>query len=76
MEAENEKDFEGLDIQAYFHCAKCLEEWKTEKGENVTPQQYSRVQAGWTPKGLQVWCFRHNLNIINIDFKGQKVSAL
>jgi hypothetical protein len=60
-----------LEIEAYFHCKKCLE----EKPADVTPQEWSKVQAGWTKKGLQVWCFRHELNIINLDFEGKKVKA-
>ncbi len=57
------------DIKLYFHCGKCL----NEKPENVSPSEFSRVEAGWTDKGLQVRCIRHDINIINLDFKGQKV---
>lgn len=57
------------DIKMYFHCAKCLEELP----EDQSPMDYQRIQAGWTKQGVQVWCVRHNLNVIHIDFMGQKV---
>jgi len=50
-----------LDIGAYFHCKKCM---------------IGRLAVGWTKKGLQVWCENCNLNVLNLDFKGQKVDAV
>ena len=29
---------------------------------------YSRFEVGWTNQGFQVWCTRHNINVIHIDF--------
>ena len=26
------------------------------------------VEVGWTNQGFQVWCTRHNTNVIHIDF--------
>jgi hypothetical protein len=57
-------------ILAYFHCAKCLK----EKPRDQSPRQWVRLEAGWTPRGLQVWCVRHEENVIALDFLGQKVS--
>ena len=57
-------------IEAYFHCAECLAE--LPKGES--PKSYSQIQAGWTKKGFQVWCNRHDMNIMHVDFRGQKMS--
>lgn len=57
-------------IVSYFHCKKCLEELPV----GMSPRHWQRTQAGWTKKGLQVWCVRHNENIISLDFEGQKVS--
>lgn len=39
----------------------------------MTPREYADLEAGWTKKGFQVWCKRHELNIIHVDFMGQKV---
>lgn len=53
------------EIQMFMHCRKCL----AEKPADQTPM------AGWTTQGLQVWCNRHDLNIIHIDFQGAKHPA-
>lgn len=58
-------------IELYFHCRKCLDELP----DGTSPQGYSNIEAGWTKKGLQVWCKRHGMNIVSLDFRGQKVAA-
>ena len=30
---------------------------------------YSRYDVGFTMAGLQVWCRRHEINIVHIDFE-------
>lgn len=55
-----------LDIQLYLHCAQCLAE--TPPGSS--PKDHARLEVGWTMKGVQVWCNRHNCNVVNIDFQG------
>jgi len=55
------------EIQMYLHCRKCLEVMP----EGESPQSWARTQAGFTPLGLQVWCVRHDINVVNIDFEGQ-----
>lgn len=61
----------NLEINAYLHCGKCLDELP----DGVTPADYSNTQAGFTDQGLQVWCNRHNCNIVNIDFEGNQHPA-
>lgn len=51
-------------IQLYFHCKRCLDELP----EGLSPQEWAQLEAGWTNKGLQVWCKRHGINVIHIDF--------
>lgn len=58
-------------IELFFHCAKCIK----EKPPNVSPKDWSMIQAGWTKAGLQVWCDRHNINIVHIDFEGHRHPA-
>ncbi len=60
------------EIKMFFHCAMCLEELP----EGMSPQEYSITESGWTEKGFQVWCQRHNANIIHVDFEGQKHPAV
>lgn len=55
-----------------MHCKKCLD----EKPEDISPADWGKIGVGWTIKGLQVWCERHNINILNLDFKGQKVDRI
>jgi len=54
-------------IIAFFHCALCLK----EKPQLVSPQDWSMLEVGFTVKGLQVWCKRHECNVIHINFQGQ-----
>jgi len=61
----------NLNIRMYLHCGKCLDEMP----DGVSPQEWSDVQAGWTDKGLQVWCNRHDCNVVHIDFEGNKHPA-
>lgn len=63
-----------LNIQAYLHCALCLNELKRDNIPQ-SPKEYQQIQAGWTPEGLQIWCSRHNCNIIHIDFENQRHPA-
>lgn len=64
IEATNE-------INAYLHCGLCL----AELPDDESPASYSQTQAGLTPRGLQIWCNRHNANVVHIDFEGQQHPA-
>lgn len=61
-------------IEAYLHCGKCLSEWKNRREIRTkqSPRDYSKIECGWTKKGIQIWCVRHSCNILHIDFEGQK----
>lgn len=54
------------EIKMYLHCTLCLE----EKPEDISPRDWQRIQVGFTPLGMQVWCVRHECNIVHIDFEG------
>ena len=54
-------------IEMYLHCGKCLDELPS----NITPRDWSMVQVGWTKQGIQIWCNRHNCNVMHMDFEGQ-----
>jgi len=60
------------DIQRFFHCKQCL----NELPDNTSPREWVRIEAGWTKEGLQVWCVRHEMNVISLDFMGQKVDVV
>lgn len=49
-------------IVRYFHCGRCLRE--LPQGES--PQSYASLECGMTPDGFQVWCKRHNVNVVRV----------
>ena len=59
------------EILQFFHCKVC--------GETIhpgmSPSEYQDIEVGWTDKGLQVWCKRHDINIVHIDFEGHRHPA-
>ena len=55
-------------IEIFFHCALCYDELP----EGMSMQEFSLNECGWTKQGFQVWCQRHDANIIHMDFEGQK----
>lgn len=67
MEFSNEDS-----IESFMHCELCLK----ARPPDQSPMEWQRIQVGWTVQGLQVWCVRHNCNIVHIDFEGQKHPAI
>jgi hypothetical protein len=65
------KEPEGItqdnQIETYIHCGRCLKELPV----GMSPMEYSMAQSGFTEFGIQIWCHRHNCNVVNIDFEGQ-----
>ena len=59
------------DIEMFWHCKNCSGDMPPE----TSPKLWSRLEAGWTVKGMQVRCIRCDMNIMNIDLRGQKVST-
>ena len=58
-------------IRMYMHCRRCIAE--LPYGES--PADYARLEVGFTQRGWQVWCNRHDLNVMHIDFEGQQHPA-
>ena len=54
------------EITQFIHCSKCAEEIP----DGITPSDWQRFEIGFTKLGIQVWCKRHNCNIVHIDFDG------
>jgi hypothetical protein len=50
------------EIQGYLHCALCLEE-----SEHQTYTQ--ELEVGRTKYGYQVWCKRHDCNVLHVGIK-------
>lgn len=60
-----------MEIAMFIHCRHCVE--TIPFGQS--PQTWARLSIGWTPIGLQVWCNRHELNLLHVDFEGQQHPA-
>ena len=58
------------EITSYLHCALCLEEFMKGAGGVAAPRDYAQTETGFTELGLQVWCKRHECNVVHIDFEG------
>lgn len=59
------------EIKGFLHCKKCME----DRPENVSPRDYARLEVGFTDIGWQVWCVRHDCNVVHIDFQGYQHPA-
>lgn len=57
------------EIEMYFHCRECLEELKI-KALPLSPAEYAKLEVGYTKRGIQVWCRRHDQNVMHMDFEG------
>lgn len=72
MATNNSRDIPAQNqISAYIHCGECLD----ERPDGISPKEYSQIQAGFTPLGIQIWCNRHEINIMHVDFEGTKHPA-
>lgn len=62
-------------IKQFFHCSQCIEEY--EKSEfKGSPRDFAQIEVGWTIEGFQVWCKRHEINIADFDFMGNKIGVI
>ena len=50
-------------------CVKCSDEFMTGQTDSKSLQDYSKIDVGFSDRGLQIWCQRHQINICHIDFK-------
>ena len=55
------------EIQMNMHCKVCLA--SLPSGES--PASWARLTVGFTRWGIQVWCERHDINVMHVDFEGK-----
>lgn len=60
------------DIKLHVHCKQCFQEIP----QDTSPKEWQELEIGWTEKGLQVWCKRHDINVVHIDFEGHQHPAI
>jgi hypothetical protein len=53
------------EIGLFVHCAQCIR----ERPPGISPADWMALELGWTEIGLQVWCRRHQRNVMHIDFE-------
>lgn len=56
----------SLQISAWANCRRCIEEWKAGASNGQTMAEYARLAAGFTGRGVQVWCLRHDISVIHV----------
>ena len=56
-------------------CVKCSHEFLSGQTDSKSLQEYSKIDVGFTERGLQIWCQRHQLNICHINFDGKKLES-
>jgi len=70
-EQEKLDKFLQLNIVLFLHCRLCLEEMP----KMFSPMDWAETSIGWTKEGLQLWCNRHDKNILHMDFEGEKIAS-
>jgi len=56
-------------------CARCADDVAKGRAGAVSMRDYGRLEAGFTERGVQVWCLRHDVNVVHIDFDGATPEA-
>lgn len=75
MSEKEERDISNENqITQYIHCGLCIEEYMKSE-ERISPKDYAKTQTGFTAQGIQVWCNRHECNILHVDFEGHQHPA-
>ena len=56
-------------------CNQCYEEYRGGLTDSKSLQQYTLLDVGLTDIGLQVWCRRHDVNVVHVHFGGKQLKA-
>ena len=62
-------------ITQHVICAKCEEEFLNGLTDSSSFQDYTKLDVGFTDTGMQVWCRRHDANVVHVDFEGRELRA-
>ena len=62
-------------ITQHVVCAKCEEEFLNGLTDSSSFQDYTKLDVGFTDTGMQVWCRRHDANVVHVDFEGRELRA-
>ena len=53
-------------------CTKCSDEFVEGSTDAKSLQEYTKLDVGFTDRGFQVWCRRHELNVCHFNFNELK----
>mgnify|MGYP006188411573 CR=1 FL=1 len=53
-------------------CTKCSDEFIAGTTDARSMQEYMKVDLGFSDRGFQVWCQRHQVNVCHINFENKK----
>lgn len=71
---EAQKDLSSLfrRIKQPIVCSRCSDEVMEGRAGEVSMADYMKFDVGFSEIGLQVWCRRHDANVVHIDFEGRQ----
>jgi len=63
------------EIKMFMHCQLCADEFENHEHPGESMRTFTKYEVGYTKQGLQVWCIRHEKNVMHIDFEGYQHPA-
>jgi len=60
-------------IEQPIVCSRCADDVTEGRAGSLSMAEYMRFDVGFSAKGLQVWCRRHEANVVHIDFEGRSL---
>ena len=63
------------EIKKPIICVKCSNEFSSGSTDNKSLQAYSNLDVGFTDRGLQIWCRRHEVNVCHLKFEETQTEA-
>lgn len=58
------------EITTFLHCSRCFDALQGGAAPDLSPREFTEFEVGFTELGLQIWCRRHDCNVVHIDFEG------
>lgn len=57
------------EIKGFYHCKKCIEEATkiAARAGSASPRHYAKLEFGVTKSGFQLFCVRHEINVMKIE---------
>jgi hypothetical protein len=59
-------------IEQPIVCSRCADDVTEGRAGDVSMADYMMLDVGFSEIGLQVWCRRHDANVVHIDFEGRQ----